>query len=280
MTALDPDVGGPDETFVGRSGYVEYTGIDTINELVAPRTDEPLEVTFVVVTQIMELHFTLLLHELRCASDRLAADDLIGALAALDRFVVTQGSLIASWDLLAPMSPVQYARFRDELGAASGFQSYSYRELEFRLGVKDANLMRPHAGMPVIHARLQRAYADPSIYDASIAYLARSGLVAPDPSPNAAPDAAPSGPSEPELSPELVELWAQVYRGDPELVRLADTLTAMAERHHRWRYVHYLAVRRILGAKPGTGGSAGLAWLKRTIDAPVFAELWEVRNVL
>ncbi|MDQ1732934.1 MAG: tryptophan 2,3-dioxygenase [Pseudonocardiales bacterium] len=273
MTALDADA--PDLQYAGRTPYVRYTNSDVLRDLVRPQTEEPLEVTFVIATQIMELHFTLLLHELHRAIDRLAADDLAEAQAALDRCVVTQNSLISSWELLSVMSPVQYNRFRESLGKASGFQSFSYRELEFVLGAKNEHMLHPHVGMPEVHERLQRSYDGPSVYDAAVALLHRRGLAIPRGVLN-------RDLREPwiEADPALVEAWREVYGRGDELTRLADTLTAVAERHSTWRFVHYTAVRRILGAKPGTGGSAGLAWLKRTVDAPVFVDLWEVRSVL
>lgn len=286
------DSDAPDLAPDGRTPYVEYTDSDVLTELIHPVTAEPLEVTFIVATQIMELHFNLLLHEWQLALARLAEDDLDEALAALRRSVVTQDCLIRSWDLLSVMSAVQYNRFRESLGKASGFQSFSYRQLEFLIGAKNQRMLSPHAGMPAVHARLQAAYDGPSIYDAALAFLARRGL--PVPAEVLARDVR-----EPWTEPHagVVEAWRLVYArsegcsdsrsngrsGDSDAARLAtlaDVLTAIAERHSSWRFTHYLSVRRILGAKPGTGGSAGLAWLKRTVDAPVFVDLWEVRNVL
>jgi tryptophan 2,3-dioxygenase len=276
MTAVDTDA--PDLSYSGRTPYVAYTGADVLAGLIHPQTDEPLEVTFIVATQIMELHFCLLLHEWRRAIDRLDAGDLAEALAALRRSVVTQDALIRSWDLLSVMSAVQYNRFRASLGRASGFQSFSYRALEFCLGAKNPSMVHPHAGMPVVQEQLQAGYDAPSLYDTALRFLAGRGAAI----PAAVLD---RDVRQPWLTadPAVVEAWRQVYLRaeiEPELAELADLLTAVAERHSTWRFVHYTAVRRILGAKPGTGGSAGLAWLKRTVDTPVFVDLWEVRGVL
>jgi tryptophan 2,3-dioxygenase len=283
MPAIDAQpADAPDLEYAGRTPYVAYTSSDVLADLIHPHTDEPLEVTFVITTQIMELHFNLLVHELRRAIDCLQADDLNEAIAALHRAVVTQNSLISSWDLLSPMSPVQYNRFRAALGKASGFQSFSYRELEFLIGAKNGQMLHPHAGMPAIHRRLQAAFDGPSVYDAALGLLARRGFAIPD-------EVVQRDVREPwtEADPRVVEVWRQVYASEladeiagRQLVTFADVLTAVSERHSTWRFVHYTAVRRILGAKPGTGGSAGMVWLKRTVDAPVFVDLWEVRGVL
>ncbi|MFL6164054.1 MAG: tryptophan 2,3-dioxygenase [Jatrophihabitantaceae bacterium] len=275
----DPaESGAPDLDYAGRTPYVAYTESDVLAGLLHPQTDEPLEVTFIVVTQIMELHFNLLIHEWRLAIRAMLADDLEVALAALRRSVVTQNSLLASWEMLAPMSPAQYNRFRGSLGKASGFQSFSYRELEFLIGAKNPRMLNPHSGMPGIHKQLQTAFEEPALYDAAVRLLARRGLGIPV-------AVLERDVREPwtDTDPAVVEAWQAVYTdndGENPLAELAEVLTAVAERHSRWRYVHYTAVRRILGAKPGTGGSAGLAWLKRTVEAPLFPELWEVRSVL
>ncbi|HET6209200.1 MAG TPA: tryptophan 2,3-dioxygenase family protein, partial [Jatrophihabitans sp.] len=169
----------PKLAFDGRTPYVAYTDSDVLAGLIHPQTDEPLEVTFIVATQIMEMHSNLLMHEWRLAMRALGSDDQPAAVAALSRSVVVQDCLIRSWDLLSVMSPVQYNRFRDSLGKASGFQSFSYRELEFLVGAKNPRMLTPHAGMPAVHAQLQAALDAPSLYDAALAYLGRRGLPVP-----------------------------------------------------------------------------------------------------
>ena len=240
----------------GRTPYVAYTEADVLRASVHPQTDEPLEVSFIVVTQIMELHFLLIEHEWRVAIAALGNNDVPTATRALRRSTANQNSLIAAWQMLDPMSPVEYARFRDHLGQASGFQSYGYRILEFLVGVRDENLIRPNRGMPEVAATLQQAFDEPSLFDVATTVVRRR-----------------TGQDD------VVETWLAAY-DDPELTELAEVLAAVSDRHSRWRFVHYQAVRRILGERPGTAGSSGLKWLKRAVDSPVFAELWEVRSQL
>ncbi len=264
----------PSMRFGGRTPYVRYTDADVLASLIHPETSEPQEVTFIAATQIMELHFTLLIHDLGQVITELDRDDVPAALATLRRVHRDQDSLVSSWDLLAELTPTAYNRFRDQLGSASGFQSFGYRNLEFLLGVKSVAQLRPHSGMPAVHDRLAAALAAPSVYDAALAALSRQGIDVPaDVVGTCLPDRA-------EADARLVAAWQQVYALDGPLRELADSLTGVAERHSRWRFVHFTAVRRILGTKPGTGGSAGLTWLKRAVDAPVFVDLWEVRSVL
>lgn len=259
----------------GRTPFVAYTEADVLRELIHVRTDEPLEMTFVVTTQIMELHFALLRHEWRRAITALDGDDVREAIVALRGSVTVQDSLIASWGMFDPMSPVQYNRFRSQLGSASGFQSFAYRELEFLLGVKDERMLRPHAEMPRIAAELQATFDAPSLYERAVALLARRGLDVPAEVLERDPAVAWT-----DAVPAVVEAWRQVYVGGGELAELAEALVTVSERHSRWRFVHYTVVRRILGAKPGTAGSAGMTWLKRAVDQVLFAELWEVRSAL
>jgi tryptophan 2,3-dioxygenase len=283
-----PDPTAPDLAYEGRTPFVAYTEADVLHGLIHTNTSEPLEANFVITTQIMELHFELLRREWQLAIERLRADDPRDAAVVLNRSGAAQNSLLASWGMLEQMSPVQYNRFRGALGKASGFQSFGYREIEFLLGAKDEHMLRPHVGMPDILARLTAIFEAPSLYDEALALLARRGLPVPI-------DVLARSPREayPDADPRVTEAWRTVYADTgadgrdlaksaqlADLTELAEALTGVAERHTRWRFVHYMAVQRILGAKPGTGGSAGLAWLKRAADTMVFPELWQVRGVL
>lgn len=266
---------GPQLNYDARTPFVAYTEADLLHGLVHTNTDEPLEANFVIVTQIMEMHFELLRREWLLAIARMQADDVHDAVLVLNRSGAAQTSLLASWGMLDPMTPVQYNRFRGALGKASGFQSFGYREIEFLVGAKDEHMLRPHIGMPEIAARLQTLFDGPSLYDAALAVLARRGLPVPAGMLPRDPHVAHDEPD-----PRITELWRTVYVDGGELAELAEALIGVASRHTQWRFVHYTAVRRILGAKPGTGGSAGLTWLKRAADTIVFPELWEVRGVL
>jgi tryptophan 2,3-dioxygenase len=225
----------------------------------------------------MELWFTLLRREWELAQRRLRADDLDGAVAAIQRSVHHLRSLNASWGSLLWLTPVEFNGFREQLGEASGFQSYEYRHVEFLLGLKAESVVRPHRALPAVHADLQRALAAPSLEDDVLAFLARRGL----PVPAEVLDRDPAVPHE--AHPEVTELWAGIYR-DPrpgnELFVLGEALTDVAEEFTVWRQRHVSAVRRSMGAKPGTGGSAGLAWLERSAARVVFPDLWAARTAL
>jgi tryptophan 2,3-dioxygenase len=271
------DPAEPIVEFAEVTPYEQYVGVRQLQALVRTVTDHPAEPSFLVVTQIMELWFTLLRREWEGAQHQLRADDLDGAVAGLQRSVHHLRSLNASWGSLLWMTPAEFNGFRDELGEASGFQSYEYRHVEFLLGLKAESVVRPHRGLPAVHADLQRALGDPSLEDDVLALLARRGLGVP------ADVLARDRTVTHEPHAGVTAVWAEIYR-DPrpgnELFVLGEALTDVAEEFTTWRQRHVTAVRRSMGAKPGTGGSAGLAWLERSAARVVFPDLWAARTVL
>ena len=263
--------------FAEATPYETYVGVRQLQALVRPVTTHPAEPSFLVVTQVMELWFTLLRREWEEAQRRLRADDLDGALSAIRRSVHHLRSLDASWGSLLWLTPAEFNGFRDQLGEASGFQSYEYRHVEFLLGLKAESVVRPHRGLPAVHADLLRALAAPSLEDDVLAYLARRGLPVP-------PEVLDRDRSVPhEADPAVTALWVDVYRDSRpgnDLFQLGEALTDVAEVFTTWRQRHVTAVRRAMGAKPGSGGSAGLAWLERSAARVVFPDLWEARTIV
>jgi tryptophan 2,3-dioxygenase len=184
-------------------------------------------------------------------------------------------ALNASWTPLAQLTPAQFNSYRGALGEGSGFQSAMYRRMEFLLGDKSASMLVPHRGAPRVHAELEKALAEPGLYDEVLALLARRG--------HAVPQAVLGRDltQKYEPSPEVEAVWAEIY-ADPErhdeLVRLGEALTDVGELVWRWRNDHLVATRRAMGSKTGTGGSAGVAWLEKRATKNVFPELWTARS--
>jgi tryptophan 2,3-dioxygenase len=258
------------------TAYSTYAQIATLHSLQKPRTDASAEMSFIVATQVMELLFGLLRHEWATAQRALRADDLPGATAALRRGLGVQDVLVGSWDLLATLTPGEFHLFRGHLGEASGFQSYAYRHLEFLLGNKSAAMLRPHEGVPEVHAELADALHGPSLYDDVLALLHRRGL----PIPLAHLQRDRTAPYEADAAVE--KAWRIVYTSAAhhDLERLAELLLDVAERVTRWRQRHRSAVKRAMGGKPGTAGSSGLSWLLKAAEQDIFPELWTLRNEL
>jgi tryptophan 2,3-dioxygenase len=264
----------PHLDFEGTTPYEDYVQADVLTHLQHPLSDDPGEMVFLVTTQVMELWFTVIVHEWQTAAGSLRRDDLPGALAALKRSSYELRSLNASWEPLAHLTPAQFNSYRAALGEGSGFQSAMYRRMEFLLGEKSASMLVPHRGAPRVHAELEKALEEPSLYDEVLRYLARCG------------EKVPSAVLERDVSrlyeplPEVEAMWAEAYAQRPEgdVVRLGEALTEVAELVWRWRNDHLVATRRAMGAKAGTGGSAGVAWLEKRAAKNVFPELWTARS--
>ncbi|MFF8992449.1 tryptophan 2,3-dioxygenase family protein [Streptomyces sp. NPDC014983] len=270
--AAEPET--PHLDFAGTTPYEDYVRADLLTHLQHTLSDDPGEMVFLVTTQVMELWFTVLVHEWETAARALRSDDVPTAISALKRSVRELEALNASWTPLAGLTPAQFNSYRGALGEGSGFQSAMYRRLEFLLGEKSASMLVPHRGAPRAHAELEKALHEPSLYDEVLRLLARRGHAIPD----AVLDRDVSQRHEPDAAVE--QAWAAVYFGeqDGELVRLGEALTDVAELVWRWRNDHLVATRRAMGAKAGTGGSAGVAWLERRARKNVFPELWTARS--
>ncbi len=272
----DPEAGtqAPHLDFEGTTPYEDYVQADVLTHLQHPLSDDPGEMAFLVTTQVMELWFTLIVHEWQTAAQCLRQDDLPGAMAALKRSTYELSSLNASWEPLAHLTPAQFNSYRSALGEGSGFQSAMYRRMEFLLGEKSASMLVPHRGAPRVHAELEKALHEPSLYDEVLRFLARRG----EEIPADVLDRDVSKLYQPDAQVETV--WADAYaqRPDGEVVRLGEALTEVAELVWRWRNDHLVATRRAMGSKVGTGGSAGVAWLEKRAAKNVFPELWTARS--
>ncbi|MGW0853845.1 tryptophan 2,3-dioxygenase family protein [Streptomyces sp. NPDC002690] len=274
----DPEETGaetPYLDFAGTTPYEDYVQADVLTHLQQLRSDDPGEMVFLVTTQVMELWFTVLVHEWETAALALREDRLPVARDALKRSLRQLEALNASWRPLAQLTPAQFNSYRSSLGEGSGFQSAMYRRMEFLLGDKSASMLVPHRGSPRVYAELEKALSQPSLYDETLALLARRG----HPVPRSVLDRDLRQKYEP--SPVVEAVWARIY-ADPEkydeLVRLGELLTDVGELVWRWRNDHLVATRRAMGSKTGTGGSAGVAWLEKRAQKTVFPELWTARS--
>ncbi|MER0446665.1 tryptophan 2,3-dioxygenase family protein [Streptomyces sp. Edi4] len=264
----------PNLDFAGTTPYEDYVQADVLTHLQHPLSDDPGEMVFLVTTQVMELWFTVIVHEWETASRALRADDVRVAVDALKRSVRELEALNASWTPLAQLTPAQFNSYRSALGEGSGFQSAMYRRMEFLLGDKSASMLVPHRGAPRVHAELEKALGEPSLYDEVLALLARRGYAIP------ASLLQRDLTRKYEPSTEVEAVWSELYAGDQnaELVRLGEALTDVGELVWRWRNDHLVATRRAMGTKVGTGGSAGVAWLEKRATKNVFPELWTARS--
>lgn len=255
--------------------YADYLRLPELLACQRPLTERHDELLFVIIHQASELWMKLCLHEITAAIRQIRADDLGPAFKMMARVARIQVNLIQSWEILSTLTPADYSSFRSALGRSSGFQSFQYRMLEFRLGNKHADMARVFESKPEIFAEVQRALIEPSIYDESLALLARRGLKIPE-------DKLSRDFSQGYVSdPQVTAAWREVYRDAErhwDLYELAEKLVDLEYRFHLWRFSHMKTVERIIGAKPGTGGTSGVAYLQKALALRFYPELWDVRT--
>ena len=261
----------------GEMSYGDYLALDQLLAAQRPRSGQHDEMLFIIQHQTTELWLKLIRHELGAARDRIRADDLQPAFKMLARVGRIMTQLIQAWDVLATLTPSDYTAFRGALGRASGFQSYQFRLIEFMLGNKQRAMIDPHRHRADLAAALEAELVAPSIYDEAIRLLARRGVAI-------SPTALDRDFGLPYVADPSVEAaWTAVYR-DPErhwdLYELAEELVDLEDFFRQWRFRHVTTVERIIGWKSGTGGTAGVAYLRKLLDVRLFPELWDLRTQL
>jgi len=261
----------------GEMSYGDYLALDQLLAAQRPRSGQHDEMLFIIQHQTTELWLKLIRHELGAARDRIRADDLQPAFKMLARVGRIMTQLIQAWDVLATLTPSDYTVFRGALGRASGFQSYQFRLIEFMLGNKQRAMIDPHRHRADLAAALEAELVAPSIYDEAIRLLARRGVAM-------TPTALDRDFGLPYVADPSVEAaWTTVYR-DPErhwdLYELGEELVDLEDFFRQWRFRHVTTVERIIGWKPGTGGTAGVAYLRKLLDVRLFPELWDLRTQL
>ena len=255
--------------------YGDYLGLKDLLACQRPLSGAHDETLFIVIHQASELWIKLCLHEIAGAIRQIRADDLGPAFKMMARVGRVQAQLIQSWEILSTMTPFDYASFRESLGKSSGFQSFQYRMLEFHLGNKNAAMARVFEADKTIAKQVRAALTEPSLYDESLALLARRGLSIPK-------NKLKRDFSQPYVADaKVTEAWRAVYRDAEthwDLYELAEKLVDLEYRFHLWRFSHMKTVERIIGSKHGTGGTSGVNYLKKALELTFYPELWQVRT--
>jgi tryptophan 2,3-dioxygenase len=255
--------------------YTSYLKIDDLLRLQQPASEpeEHDEMLFIIIHQVYELWFKQLLHEVDHLSGRLRALDDNAALHTLRRILTILKTVVAQVDVLETMTPQEFNSFRSFLESASGFQSVQFREMEFVLGHKRENMLKHFPPDAFHRAELERRFAEPTLWDAFLHYIAGNGY--PVPADLLKRDVTqPIQPRE-----DLQAVLIQIYRENPAMVRVCERMVDFDEGLQEWRYRHVKMVERTIGSKPGTGGSPGVKYLASTIH-PAFPDLWAIRAAL
>jgi len=293
------------------------------------------ELHFIIVHQVFELWFKLVLRELRLARDQFAADwvperSLPHVVRHLRRVNEIFKLSAEVFGVLETLTPQDFLAFRAKLGESSGFQSFQMRQIELLLGLQAEERQRHTAvGDPI--ARIEQAartspvgdrvlqivrqtQAEKSLRDALHSWLYRTPIQGSSPADSGDRDAVAEflrdyrdglERYDPRLTPDFdrfvaaegvaaeeqprtvrvraAVLFIESYRELPLLAwpnTLLETVVEMEELLVLWRSRHARMVERIIGRRPGTGGSAGVSYLDATAQYRVFHEFWTARSVL
>jgi tryptophan 2,3-dioxygenase len=263
--------------FAKDMSYGDYLHLDQVLAAQHPLSPDHNEMLFIIQHQTSELWMKLMLHELEAAMAHIAQDQLGSAFKMLARVSRIMEQLVHAWDVLATMTPPEYSAIRPYLANSSGFQSWQYRCIEFRLGNKNAAMLKPHAHAPERLALVAAAHAQPSLYDEALRLLSRRGIAVPASHTErdwTQPYAASDG---------VEQAWLAVYRQPKthwDLYQLGEELTDLEDAFRLWRFRHVTTVERVIGFKRGTGGTGGVSYLRKMLDVVLFPEIWTLRTSL
>lgn len=263
--------------FKDRLSYSGYLCLDKVLAAQQPLSSPAVhdEMLFIIQHQTSELWMKLVIHELRAAMEQLREDDLGPCQKMLARIKHIQKQLTEQWSVLETLTPSDYMRFRNVLGASSGFQSHQYREIEFLLGNKNAHYVKVFDYDEGLHRHLADVLNAPSLYDEFLRHLARAG----HPIPSELLNRDWSQPYQ--RNEAVIAAFERIYE-NPEsqwaAYQFCEQLVDIEVNFQQWRFRHLKTVERIIGYKPGTGGSSGVAFLKKALDLSFFPELFEVRT--
>ncbi len=257
--------------------YGDYLQLDKILSSQQGLSGHHDEMLFIIIHQASELWMKLILHEMNAAKESILRNELEPAFKMLSRVSRIQQQLIQSWDVLSTLTPAEYMEFREKLGRSSGFQSFQNRLIEFTLGHKKEGVLSVYKHQPELYEILQSALKDRSIYDAAILAMSKRGLTIDT------ERLERDWTQDYTTNTSVEEAWLTVYRDVNkywDLYELAEKLVDIENKQQLWRYNHMITVERIIGHKPGTGGSAGVSYLKQVIEHRFFPELWSIRTKL
>ncbi len=256
--------------------YLNYLKLDQLLHIQKPQSDPPEhdETLFIIIHQVYELWFKLLLHEFDKLCRDFSGNDLFGGIATLKRIRMVMKTLVGQLDILETMTPMSFTGFRDRLESASGFQSAQFRELEFLLGYKRPKMLTHYADSEESHQKLIQRLHERSVVDHFYDFLDKRGVNI----PRSLWERNVIEPTVPNQ--EVQDALVNLYRNQPEVSILLELMTDVDEGLQEWRYRHVKMVERTIGKKRGTGGSLGVEYLKESLFHSVFPDLWAIRHRL
>ena len=254
--------------------YTSYLQVDELLSLQKELSDGPEqdELLFIIIHQVYELWFKQILHELDFLAVKLTAGETPAALHTMKRMRTILKTMVSQIDILETMTPMSFESFRDRLSTSSGFQSAQFREFECALGKRSPKLLAPHPEGSPARKRIEARMDKPSLYSVFLGYLRNKGHDIPEPAEPYARDQS-THPDE-----KIQDALLEVYKTAPVVSLICELLVDIDEGIQEWRYRHVKMVERTIGAKIGTGGSAGAEYLRKTLFTPLFPDLWAIRS--
>jgi len=256
--------------------YWNYLNLSTLLDLQKVQSDPPEhdETLFIVIHQVYELWFKLVLHEFEKIKRDFAENNLFGAIATFKRARTIMKTLVGQLDILETMTPMSFTSFRDRLDTASGFQSAQFRELEYVLGYKRPEMLQYQDPTTPQYVRLEQRLRERSVVDYFYEFLAHRGVAI----PTEVRTQEVTQAARPNV--DVQDGLYRLYRTQPDLAILFELMTDFDEGWQEWRYRHVKVVERTIGSKKGTGGTLGVEFLKKSLFQPLFADLWAIRHRL
>ncbi|HYC27117.1 MAG TPA: tryptophan 2,3-dioxygenase family protein [Nitrososphaerales archaeon] len=262
--------------------YGDYLKLSDLLRLQQSVSEPPQhdELLFVVAHQTYELWFKLMLSELEASIDFMATGDAREASRLVKRVVAVLKVLTQQLEVLETMRPGDFAKFRDSLRPASGFQSLQFREIEFISGQKDQRFLEMHKDDPRALRVLERRMSSPSLWDGFCRLLVQRGLLT--------NRTAGDWPVT-KVGGAVQKAFKDSRQAD--VAELADSLLEYDEAFWLWRNHHVGMVERVIGRNVGTGAAqvkevmgaysfrrSGVAYLKTTLRRRFFPALWAART--
>ncbi|CAA2109465.1 tryptophan 2,3-dioxygenase [Variovorax paradoxus] len=271
----------PGITPAGQTPYSAWMQTDTLHALQRTVSDHPGEHAWIVHVQVSELYWMLIVKEMHSAQRFLRADDLPQAWRTLQRVVAHHAPLDAIWRSIDWMTPNDLlailSRAVGTYGKDTALQGWTYRQMVYLFGIKQAEHLQHFEPQPQRKAQLEQALAEPSLYDDVLAFLQRRGMNIPQ-ALLARDLRAPYLPSK-----EVEQVWRDIYATPDrhaDLQQLGETLADIAEGFCNWKFRHLMATRRTFGARPAYFGTEGVAWLAPSLEEIPFPELWSARTFI
>ena len=235
------------------------------------------ELLFIIQHQTTELWLKLVLYELAVAIRYIQDDNLDPCFKILARVKLIQRQLFEQWGVLETLTPTEYAKFRNILQSASGLHSFQYRSLEFVLGNKNKQALTYFELNSQAYEELNKLLQAPSLYEEFLLHLHRNGHPVPEECIN-------HDWSQPHQHSEgLIDVFARIYQNPSkywDAYNMCEKLVDIEEQFQLWRFRHMKTVERIIGYKPGTGGTSGVSYLDQALKVKFFPELIDVRTTI